>query len=417
MDRSVFQPDAPGQLVRTEVPGRVDPLLGTVPARTVWAFVPDPLPPKAIRAEAERAGMIGRLYPDLERALINLLHLESAVGQLPNPQILLSPMRQREVQSSSTIENTVAAIEELAREEAGLASANPASAEVANNLRAVNLAIESPLPMCNRLLLDAHRTLMTGVRGGDQTPGEFRNVHVHIGSRAVGIGDARFVPPPPGEALRTCLDAFERALNPSPGAETPPSHTPWLIDVAFAHYQFEAIHPFRDGNGRLGRLLVNVAPVKSGRLKFPILHVSEFFAAHKDAYMDALLRVSTHADWEGWARLFLRAVAAQSQTDLFRAQTLLAIRDALRNEFANARTSVLVHLAIDFFFMRPVASIRQLANYLVISAPAAGKHVERLVAAGFLREITGRAVARYYAAGPIIDAIERSPELTRDTLK
>ncbi len=374
------------------------------------AFVPDPLPPRSLA----RDEFIGRVSEAHEQALTNLLRLEGAVGVLPNPNVLLRALRKREVQRSSEIENTVASIEEVAMVEAGQPPARDEVIEVRNNLRAVEDALPSPLPMCLRLLREAHATLMDGARGARLRPGDFRISQAYIGSKSAGFAKARFVPPPPGEHLETLLADFERFLNPQ---AHPRTRYPWLIELAFAHYQFEAIHPFADGNGRLGRLLVTVGPCKSDDLKHPVANISEYFADHKDEYYDALLAVSTKSDWEGWVRLFCHAIASQAAADLIRARHLITLRDRYFKLFANKGQSVLTHRLIDLLFMRLAITAGGVAVALKVTFPTAQKHLHALVAKGIVNETSGRTTNRVYRAGEIIRGLSAPlAELPRASL-
>ena len=362
------------------------------------AFVPDALPPRALAREE----FIGRVSDQHGRALTNLLRLEGAVGVLPNPNVLLRALRKREVQRSSEIENTVASIEEVAMAEAGQPPPRDEVIEVRNNLRAVEEALGSRLPMCLRLLRDAHATLMDDARGAHLRPGEFRISQAYIGSKAAGFGKARFVPPPSGEPLDTSLSDFERFLNPQ---AHPRTRYPWLIELAFAHYQFETIHPFADGNGRLGRLLVTVWPCKAGDLLHPVANISEYFADHKNEYYDALLAVSTRSDWEGWVRLFCTAIAEQAEADLIRARHLIALRDRYFALFSAKRQSVLGHALIDLLFMRLAITASGVADSLDVTFPTAQKHLHALVDKGIVNEASGRNTNRIYRAGEIIKAL------------
>ncbi len=415
MNKASFQPGFPGTLVKTtgyqlEIRGG---LQERVPVEGI-AFVPHDLPPSFFR-ESPRTGLegddavrfMGELFEPISVASETLVRLEGVVGVLPNPSVLLRSLRRREVQRSSTIENTIASIEELALTEVDRRRTHSEAQEVYNNLRAVETALESPLPLCVRLLCDAHRELMDGVRGEDKRPGELRKTQVHIAGSSDRFADARFVPAPPGDHLTRCVASLELFIN--RGASRP-TGLHWLVELAMLHYQFETIHPFSDGNGRLGRMLVNVAPVKLGHLKFPIANISEYFADHRDAYYEGLLRVSTHNAWGNWVRLFCTAVARQAASDLARARHLLKLRESYFARFSDARSSVLSHELVDMIFEELIVDAARVAKRLKVTAPTAQKHIKLMVQAGIIREITGLKSDRLYAGDEIIRVLDAHPD-------
>lgn len=401
------QPAAPGHFVPTVVYERrvVRGLAERVPL-TGEAFVPDPLPP----ASLDRDRFIGRVSDELLAAQTGLLRLEGAAAGLPVPEFLLRPFQINEARLSSKIEDTVASVEELVLMDADLQPERDEVREVWNNLRALEHGMASPLPLCNRLLREMHAILLHGVRGEEQRPGEFRTVQVYIGDSDQGFANARFVPPPPGDVLTSCLHDFERFLNPAPrgsGTPTPARASyPHMIEVAMAHYQFECIHPFSDGNGRLGRLLVTIWPCKHEMLSRPLLYTSAFFAKHRQEYYDLLLRVSADGDWESWVRFFLRAVAEQAGDGLRRARHLGALRERFVAGVTTKRASVLAIRLVDLLFARPAISVTQAAKHLGVTVPAAQKHINRLIDLGVLTEATGGRYGRVYLAQDIVRAIE-----------
>ncbi|HYD00334.1 MAG TPA: Fic/DOC family N-terminal domain-containing protein [Phycisphaerales bacterium] len=368
------------------------------PARVqVKAFVPDPLPPTGVDA----TWFTGRVSPLLLEAQSGLDRLDLLCESLPNAGVLLRALRKREVQRSSEIENTYASIEEVSVLEAGRRVPRESAAEVLNNLAAVESALVSPLPLCNRLLREAHAKLLEGVRGDRLQPGRFRSGQVYIGNPVRRGGGVRYVPPPPGDHLRGCVNAFEAAMN----AEGTGGY-PWLVWLAFLHYQFEAVHPFSDGNGRLGRLLVHVAPCKWGRLKHPITNVSEYFMDNRRAYYDALLGVSERGDWLTWTELFLRAIARQSIEDQRRVRALVALRDRYVQAVARQRNRSSLGRLIDLVFGQLVVTNPMVAERLGVSKPTAQKLIETMVKAGGLAEATGESYARLYRAGEVLAVLD-----------
>lgn len=367
----------------------------------VAAFVPDPLPPKGL----ETTWFVGRVSGALLEAQSGLDRLDLLCESLPNAGVLLRALRKREVQRSSEIENTFASIEEMSVLEAGREVPRESVAEVLNNLAAVEVALASPLPLCNRLLCESHAKLLEGVRGDHLRPGQFRAGQVYIGNPSRGGGGVRYVPPPPGEHLTGCLDAFERAMN--AGVERGAiGGYPWLVWLAFLHYQFEAVHPFSDGNGRLGRLLVPVAPCKWGRLKHPVTNVSEFFMDNRRGYYDALLGVSNDGDWLAWTDLFLRGIARQSVEDQQRVRAMVTLRERYVRAVEKSRNRASIARLIDLVFGQLVVTNPMVAERLGVSKPTAQKLIEALVKAGALTETSGESYARLYRADRVLAVLD-----------
>ncbi|HZW07233.1 MAG TPA: Fic/DOC family N-terminal domain-containing protein [Phycisphaerales bacterium] len=371
----------------------------------VKAFVPRPLPPRL----GDPLRFVGQVSGLLLEAQSGLDRLDLLCESLPSSGVLLRALRKREVQRSSEIENTFASIEEMSVLEAGRKVGRESVAEVLNNLAAVEHALASPLPLCNRLLCEAHARLLEGVRGDHLRPGKFRDGQVYIGNPARGVEAVRYVPPPPGEHLRACLDDFEKAMNPWAalgGAKGLAGEVPWLVWLGFLHYQFEAVHPFSDGNGRLGRLLVHVAPCKWGRLRHPITNVSEFFMDNRRAYYDALLAVSNDGDWLSWTRLFLSAVARQSVEDQKRVRAMVALRESyLRATERNRNRDSLARL-VDLVFAQLVITNPMVAERLGVSKPTAQKLIDVLVGVGALEETTGETYAKLYRASAVLSVLD-----------
>ncbi len=333
------------------------------------------------------------------------MRLESLIQSLPDPQILLTPMRRREVAYSSKIENTIAAVQEVALAEINTADQRAEVLEVRNNLKALDLGAQSPLPMCLRLIREMHKELMTGVRGGEKTPGEFRTGQVFIGKDGPdAFRHARFVPPPPGQILHDCLSEYEKFLNPGPGRERPKKVL--LLELAMSHYQFESIHPFSDGNGRLGRLIITLTGFKTGELAFPLPYISRYLEANRQEYYDRMLAVSQQGNWEGWFRFFCRAVLADCVDGADRARRLLKLRETYREKLQTARNSSLLLKLVDLLFKNTAVTVVTVRVALSITAPPAQKHIQTLVDLGVLREITGGNYARVWVADAILNVIE-----------
>lgn len=354
------------------------------------AYVPPPLPPKIQMDSA-----LVRLLSTADRAIGQL----AGVGRtLPNPEMLTAPIVRREAVLSSRIEGTRASADQLALFEIDPPAQNDGDVrEVYNYLVALRAAIapDRRLPLSLPLLLEAHSTLLTGVRGGYATPGEFRRSQNWIGPPGCVLNDATYVPPPP-ERLWECLDPLEKYLHAN--HDLPP-----LIIIGLAHYQFEAVHPFIDGNGRVGRLLIALMMIEWGLLPAPLLDISAYIEPRRDEYYARLLRVSTEGDWVGWLSFFLEAVAHQAISAVGRAQALQRLRDDYRGRVTTARASSLLPQLVDSLFVTPAITINRAQELLGVSRRAATLNVERLVQAGVLVEARA-GWRRYFLAAGIMAA-------------
>jgi Fic family protein len=242
-----------------------------------------------------------------------------------------------------------------------------------------------------------HAKLLTGVRGESSDPGEFRSIQNWIGKPGTKIADATYVPPPVAE-MDVALDAFEKFLHAD-------SHLPALIRLALVHYQFEAIHPFLDGNGRVGRLLITLLLHTEKLLDQPLLYLSAFFERNRDEYYERLLAVSTRGAWSEWIDYFLRAVHEQAVDAVNRANDLLALRDHYSKKMTAARQSTLLLAMIDRLFQSPAVTIASAARDLGVTYASAKQNVEKLVAAGILEPLSDTR-NKVYMAREILALIE-----------
>lgn len=384
MDSSKFTPTAPGKIVKNS-DGQP-------------AFVPDPLPPKLQFAKETI-----RLLSVADQKLGEL----AGVGRmLPNPHMLIGPFLRHEAVLSSRIEGTLATEEELLLFEINPAveAKTPDVREVANYVQALEYGFSrlKELPVCLRLIRELHERLLRGVRGADRRPGEFRKIQNYIGTRGEPLQNARFVPPPASE-LDAALGQFEKFLS-------APSGLPILVELALTHYQFETIHPFVDGNGRIGRLLLSLLLCERGPLPKPLLYLSAYFERNRTQYVDLLLQVSRSGAWEEWIKFFLKGVAIQSEDAISRSQELLALWQRYRTRMQTARASALGLDLIDCLFSRPVLTIPMAAKRLHVTYVSAKLNVEKLVKNGMLKEVTGNQRNRMYIAPEIMDIISSRKE-------
>jgi Fic family protein len=368
-----------------------------------WYFVPSPLPPDV--------PLTWGLVRQLSEADRGLAELAGVARNLPNPHLLIGPFIRREAVLSSRIEGTQASLSDLFFfEAAGPASpvvrALPAPdvKEVANYVRAMEYGLErlKQFPLSLRLMRELHGKLMEGVRGEELTPGEFRKSQNWIGPLGCTLMDATFVPPPVPE-MKDALDKLERYLHSK-------SLLPPLVRMALVHYQFEAIHPFLDGNGRIGRLLISLLLSHEGLLLQPLLYLSAYFEWNRQEYYRLLLSVSQAGSWSEWIEFFLKGVAEQSRDAIWRTGKLLDLWKSYRRKLASARSSALLLRLVDDLFEYPVVTVPRTAARLGITQRSAGLNIQKLVAANILTEVTGRQRYRTFVSQPIIDVIETEQE-------
>lgn len=378
MDESEFRESPGGRLVRTP--------------QGYWAFVPHPLPPKF---------QLESLVSDVADASLALGQLAGLGEMLPNPYLLIRPFLRREAVASSRIEGTQASLSDLFFFEARPETASPGDVrEVSNYVRALEYALEriKTLPMSLRLVREMHAILMEGVRGEYSDPGQFRRTQNWIGPPGASLTDAIFVPPPVPE-MKKCLDAWEKYLHSK-------NDLPDLVQLALIHYQFEAIHPFIDGNGRVGRLIISLLLCEREILPTPLLYLSSFFERHRSDYYQFLLEVSKRGAWEGWIRFFLRGVATESRDAVERARKLQALQAEYRTAIQKARSSALLTRLVDRLFESPAITVSQAAKALEVTFVAAQRNVDKLVQGGILEEVTGRERNRLYVAKKILKLLE-----------
>ena len=382
MDAQQFTDSMPGQLV---------PIAGGS-ADVRHGFLPNPLPPKWEWPE--------RLWPLLRDARVCLASLDGTGKHLPNPDILLRPLQQREAQLSSQLEGTITNPQQQALFEVDpkypVSNTDPVNAlrEVFNYRVALRLKLGTDLPLSLRLIRQLHKVLMDGVRGSDQRPGEFRKTQNQIGR------PARFVPPPP-QYVNQVLDAFEKHLHAVDGFDP-------LVRSFLAHYQFEAIHPFADGNGRVGRLLLALTVAEWCELSSQWLYMSAFFEKRKREYMDLLLAVSTHGSWDAWIQFCLEGVVLQAKDTERRCNQLLALHTDFHTRMG-AGGSIRLGRLVDRLFDTPVISVKAVELTFKVSYPTARSDLKKLESFGIVRRLEQAPQITYYC-DPIFDVMYESIE-------
>ena len=377
MDPARFQASAAGKVVKTP--------------EGFYAFVPAPLPPKLEYGQD--------LVLALSRADAALSELSLAGEQLPNPHLLIAPYLRQEAVLSSRIEGTRTTLSELLMDEVAAAppERDPSDLrEVRNYVEALEygLARLSELPLSLRFVRELHERLMQGVRGAHMTPGEFRRSQNWIGPPGCTLADATYVPPPVDEMNRALGD-WELFLHDR-------TSLPDLVQCALVHEQFEAIHPFLDGNGRVGRLLITLFLSERGRLTQPLLYLSAYIEAHRSDYYDALLRVRTAGDWEGWLLFFLRGVQQTAVHGAKQAREIIRIREEYRQRVQGQVKAVAL---VDEVLRTPFITVPEAQRALGVSNPTARTAVNALVAAGLLQEVGDRPWRRLYVARPVLDVL------------
>jgi Fic family protein len=358
-------------------------------------FVPAPLPP-TIRYDD--------IAMDLSRADIRLSELSGAGRQLPNPNLLIRPYLGREAVLSTRIEGTNARLEDMMLDEVGEGDESEMSAadrqEVRNYIEALELGIaelQKGRPITLNLVLDLHAVLMDGVRGRDKSPGRFRRIQNWIGGRRPDGSDAVFVPPPP-ELLDDCLSDWERFVNER-------NTLPDLVQCALMHEQFEAIHPFIDGNGRMGRLLITLFLIERERLSQPLLYLSSYIDASRESYYDLLQGVRTDGDWTSWIRYFLNGVEQTASEAFQQTADLLDLRETLRAGVTGRGKAMDL---VDYLFSNPVVTASTVQKALGTSPPTAYSVISALEKADILTKVGHGKRGRRWISLPIAEILLRA---------
>ena len=380
------------------------PKIATQPGRWIKtlegyrAFHPNPLPPtiewtqSLAVALANASTLIGKLAGEGRR--------------LPNPHVLIRPFVRREAVFSSRIEGTRSTLGELLAAEAGAAVERSPDdlREVGNYVVALEYGIErlKTLPLSLRLVRELHEKLMTGVRGQHATPGEFRRSQNWIGRPGDTLAQAAYVPPPP-DSLGDSLSAWEKFLH---DRMLPP-----LVHAALAHYQFEAIHPFLDGNGRVGRLLITLELCERDVLPAPLLYLSAFFEATRSDYYGGLRGVSERGDWLGWLQYFLNGVARQAEDALSRAERINALLTGWREKLAGDPGAKVAFKMVEMIGSNPFVTSRGAEQSLGLAYNTVMRAIGQLEKLGIVKEVSGAKRDRAYCAQKLLDILEEPAQL------
>lgn len=360
------------------------------------AFIPAPLPPEP---DIEFDGELRTLLSQADR---DIARLDAIAALLPNPDLFVAMYVRHEAVLSSQIEGTQSTLEDVLAFEAHAAGTHDSPKdveEVVNYVRAMNhgLARLAELPLSLRLLREIHGELMRNVRGGEKSPGDFRTSQNWIGASGSTLATASFVPPPPHD-LMNALGALEKFLH--DGKTT----VPLLIRCGLAHAQFETIHPFLDGNGRVGRLLITLMLCEEQALSRPLLYLSVFLKAHRAEYYDRLTAIRQHGHWEPWLKFFLRGVSQTARAATRTAHDIVAMREAHRTVLLKNPKALKL---LDSLFQQPMVSPNRIAAIVGCTHPTAVKLARDLEARGWLREVTGFERNRLYRYQPYLDLFHR----------
>lgn len=360
----------------------------TKTANEAWAFVPPALPPKIDMSE---------IALGLGAAATAIGELKGATRRLQNPYMLITPLIRKEALTSSAIEGTITTIDNMLLEQLAPPSLQDDNArEAYNYVRAIgeaNRLLEN-LPISNRVITSAHRTLLAGLspqRGAGKRPGEFKTTQNAIGRTGDDEATARYVPPPPAQTI-DCMNQLEIFINRetrSPGAE--------LLDIGLAHYQFEAIHPFSDGNGRIGRMLVTLMAQQLKLVEHPLLHISAEIEKHRTEYVDRLFAVSSQGLWEKWLTFFLHIVRKSSIAATAKVDQIIELQQQLRERALTGRSNHRLATIVDSLFTKEWITVAEAQKLGDVTFPTAQSDLETLVNLGILQEMKKARPAIYIA--------------------
>ena len=363
-----------------------------------FAFVPAPLP------DLIELSMATHKLAD--KASMSVGRLDFAVKRLPDPGLLVRPALRREARSTSALEGTYATLEEvLEADYVEEANRTKEVREVLNYVRAAEQALElvRSKPICLNVIAPLQKTLVERTRGDSWDKGRLRESNVYIGERSKGIEASRFVPPPFGEYLIRGVSDWEKWIH----AE---DDYPLLVKIAMAHYQFETLHPFSDGNGRLGRLIVTLQLVTEGALTYPLLNLSPWLEQRKEQYKDLLLGISKTGNFDPWIRFFCEAVHHQAEDGVKRIEELLEFQADIRQKLAARQARGVVNALADSLLGYPIITIPEAAELAKVTYPPAKKAIQTLVELGALREMPGRLfayAAKGYRCDPVMQILNR----------
>lgn len=361
------------------------------------AFDPAPLPPRPpIKLDLKLASLVSRADQAIGR-------LDGEIRNMPNPDFFVAMYVRREAVLSSQIEGTQSTLEDLLAVELvpRVADLSNDVDEIVNYVAAMNYGLDrvADLPLSRRLIREIHGELLQGVRGANKRPGEFRIDQNFIALAGVtDIADATFIPPAVADMNRA-LDELESFLHER-------HDLPDLIHVGLAHAQFETIHPFMDGNGRVGRLLITFLLVHRGVLHRPLLYLSLYLKRHRADYYESLMLVREKGDWEGWLRFFIRGVAETAEEATLKARSIVRMREEQRASIQEAGLPTNALRLLDMLYNRPLFDVALAAQELGVSFATANNLIDHVRRLGLVNEVTGRKRGRVFRFTPYLSLFE-----------
>ena len=358
------------------------------------AFIPATLPPEpALEIDGEMQALLSKADRALGR-------LDGSIRTLPNPDLFIFMYVRKEAVLSSQIEGTQSSLNDILEVEAEIFdSEHPHDVnEVLNYVRAMNFGLDrlSKLPLSNRLIREIHGVLLSGVRGGNAQPGAWRKIQNWIGPQGCTLNEASFVPPPP-QQLDDILSKFEKFLY--------DESLPALLQIGIAHAQFETIHPFLDGNGRVGRLLISFMLHQKDILETPVLYISYYFKKYRQQYYEQLQSVRDNGSWEEWLKFFLQGIYEVSQEATETSRKIVDLREEHRMLIAEnfGRVAGNAMQVLETLYQRPFIKVQDIQELTNVSYPAANQLMNKFIEHGLLAEVTGQARNRQFRYGPYID--------------
>lgn len=368
------------------------------------AFLPSNLPP------APPVNIGGSLQIALSQADRALGRLDGSIQTLPNPDLFVYMYVRKEAVLSSQIEGTQSSLQDLLSAEAKILSPSSPQdvSEVVNYVAAMNYGLErlANLPVSVRLIREIHARLMAGVRGSHLTPGELRTSQNWIGPAGCTLNEAMFVPPPPSE-VPVALGELERFIHTD-------SQLPLLLKIGLAHAQFETIHPFLDGNGRVGRLLITFLLCEQKVLLKPVLYLSHYFKRYRTQYYELLQAIRDRGEWEAWLEFFVNGVAIVSREATETARRILELRERHRAIITEhlGRAAGNGHRVLERLFEQPIVSVQDVQKLTGTTYPAANQLVARMNEHKILHEITGQVRNRQFRYQSYIDLFSEPSQMT-----
>lgn len=366
------------------------------------AFIPEPLPSRSpIKFDDELLNLLS----EADRALARL---DGIVTVLPNPDLFIAMYVKKEAILSSQIEGTQASLEGVLEFEANLVPNENIYdiKEVINYVKALDYGIErlKTLPMSLRLIKEVHKILMENTRGATKNPGEFRTTQNWIGPAGAGLSEAIFVPPPPNMVINLMGD-LENFIHQK-------DNIPPLIKISLIHYQFETIHPFLDGNGRMGRLLITFYLYWKNLLSKPLLYLSFYLKKNREAYYDLLMKIRKESSWGEWIKFFLKGVYETSQESANTAGEIIKLKDKIIYKlYENSVSSIYAVKLLEILFDTPLVEVKDVVSKLKIHKDTANELIKSFEKIGILHEITGKQRYRKYIFKDYVDIIKRGTEL------